>query len=147
MKSCWIYSQLRIKSTVCSDVVAMLLRRHEGSRQVVNKLLATVCSNHCFKKPVLSCGQSFIRGLTDGNFLLFMIHSIFLKPISSWCHAGDDRSISETDDGGAAETNLRFLHFIHQVYHLLVNLKLNKCIYSLSAGSAKYLPSGKQSTL
>lgn len=55
--------------------------------------------------------------------------------------------LSISDDGGAAETNLRFLHFIHQVYHLLVNLKLNKCICSLSAVSAQYLPSGKQSTL
>lgn len=58
----------------------MLLCGHEGSRQVVNKLLATVCSNHCFKKPVPSCGQSFICGLTDGNFLLFMIHPILKNP-------------------------------------------------------------------
>lgn len=32
------------------------------------------------KKPVLSCGQSFLCGLTDGNFLLFMIHPILKNP-------------------------------------------------------------------
>lgn len=55
-------------------------------------------------------------------------------------YPGDDGSISETDCG-ANETNLRFVHFIHQVYHLLVNLKLNKwhAFCSLFIGSDQYL--------
>lgn len=125
MRLCWIYSQLRIKSKGhCMVQLGCSVDMKAAARLSIS--CSPLCSNHCLKTSVLSCGQSFITWTHWWKFPVIYDSSHFLKLISSRCHAGDDRSISETDDCGANETNLRFVHFIHQVYHLLVNLTLNK---------------------